>query len=175
MSITVRIGDITDFNRLEWAWQNSIDTQRVYRERIQKGSQEFWVVELTKDQQEEDLLGEFHIVWESPDPDEADGMTRAYICAYRIHPEYRGEGYGKSLLNAVLNRLREQGIQEATIGVKQNRPEIKEMYQKWGFTELLKVKQVDHHNFDENGNPNPVDSPIELYMKKLSESEGFDE
>ncbi len=172
MTVQVRRGNIDDFSRLDWAWQHGLNTQKVYRERIEEGLQEFWVVESTESRTSGNyLLGEFHIVWTSPDLEEADGVNRAYLCAFRIHPDHRGEGHGKTLLNAVLNRLREQGRDQATIGVKQNRPEIRDMYYKWGFTELVKIKEVDNHNFDEQGNPNPVDSPIELYLKKLSKSE----
>ncbi|OWZ84427.1 GNAT family N-acetyltransferase [Natranaerobius trueperi] len=161
----IRQGVISDFERLNWAWRkDNIPTQKIFKDRILEGKQEFWVVESSE---HEELLGEFHIVWNSFDPYEADGLSRAYICAFRIHPEYRGQGLGRKLKDRVLQRVKEAGKTQVTIGVKSDRPEIREMYKKWGFTELIKTKDVDHHNFDSYGNPNFVDNSIELYLKYL--------
>ncbi len=160
----IRKGDIEDFDRLEWAWSRDHSTQTVFKARIRKGVQEFWVVDPGNSRE---LGGEFHIVWVSPDIDEADGVTRAYVCAFRVHSKYRGLGLGTALKDAVLKRVADQDREAVTIGVKKNRPEIKAMYMRWGFTELIKIKRVDHHNFDRGGQPNEVTSPIELYLKHL--------
>ncbi|ACB83884.1 GNAT family N-acetyltransferase [Natranaerobius thermophilus] len=174
MKKKIRQGKISDFSRLSWAWDNNPSTLKVFKQRMNMGIQEFWVIEsLEKDNNGNlpvELAGEFHIVWDSPDPDEADGEARAYLCAFRVHPDYRGLGLGKNLMEGVLSRVSQVGRTQVTIGVKQNRPEIKEIYHKWGFTELVKLKTVDHHNFNEQGEPNPTDFPIELYLKYLSKN-----
>lgn len=166
MTISIRYGNESDFSRLSWAWGKDISTQKVFKRRISKGMQELWVVESHKNT--EVLLGEFHIVWKSPDLDEADGQLRAYLCAFRIHPEYRGQGLGRRLFESVLKRVKKAGKTEVTIGVKKNRPEIKQLYHSWGFTKLIKEKHIDHHSFDDNELPNYVESPIELYLKSLN-------
>ena len=163
--LRVRKGNISDFSKLKWAWTKDFPTLEVFKDRIANGKQELWVVDLEDFQGR--LVGEFHIVWDSPDPDEADEKNRAYLCAFRIHPDYRGQGYGKALLEGVLDRVREQGIREVTIGVKENRPDIRELYYKWGFDELIKTKKDDHHNFNINGEPNTTEVPIELYLKEF--------
>lgn len=159
----VRKGKKTDFNRLEWGWCKDYPTKRMFVKRLEEGWHEFWVVEEKKREQ---LLGEFHIMWDSPDKDEADGKKRAYLCVFRVHPEHRGKGIGKALKERVFLRTEERKIKELTIGVKKDAPDIRKMYYRWGFRELLKKKYVDHHNINEKGNYTELNVPIELYLKK---------
>ena len=171
--VHIRKGTLEDFYRLHWAWYKDGPTQQVFAGRIQRGTQEFWVIEPklechhTQSGEHRELMGEFHIVWESPDKDEADGKGRAYLCAFRTHPDYRGQGLGTALMRAVLSRVKEAGRTEVTIGVEKDRPRVKEFYQKWGFTDVIKVKNIDHHNFSCRGEPNYAKAPIELLLKQL--------
>lgn len=41
------------------------------------------------------------------------------------------------------------------------------MYNSWGFTKLIKLKDIDHHNIDSNGNPKPVGIPTALFLFKI--------
>ena len=159
----VRKGTKDDFKRLEWGWNKDYPTKEMFINRMKNGIHEFWVVE---SRELFELLGEFHIVLESPDKDEADGKSRAYLCVFRIHPSYRGMGLGKKLKEKVFSRVEELGKVELTIGVKKESPKIRSMYHRWGFTKLIKKKYIDHHNINYYGEYSRLDIPIELYLKK---------
>ena len=156
-----RMGTTDDFLSLDWAWtKKQRHTQKIYIENIFKGVQEFWVCE-----KHGTCIGELHIVWNSPDMDEADGRNRAYLCAFRVHPDYRGCGIGSSLMKRVLKRVEERGFHEVTIGVAQSDKTLKRIYNSWGFNQYLKTKTVDHHYFDEHGEPKAM-SPFDLLLNQ---------
>lgn len=103
----IRKGKIEDFKKLnqDWAWnpeaQWQMKAQQDYIKGIKAGTQEFWVVE-----QSEEILGEFHLYWDKAgDPEEADGKKRAYLSAFRIHPDHRGHGLGTKLMERVIERI----------------------------------------------------------------------
>lgn len=138
--INIRLGKIGDFQKLKqpWAWDFENEWQRNaqkdYIKGIQEGTQEFWVIE-----EGDQILGEFHVYWtKASDPEEADGKKRAYLSAFRIHPDYRGQGLGTKLMKRVIERIKAKGFTEVTIGAYKHEPEIQKLYQKWGFTELIK-------------------------------------
>ena len=160
----VRKGREEDFIRLDWGWYKDYPTQNMFINKLHIDVLEFWVVE---EEGIEDLLGEFHIIWNSPDKDEADGNERVYLCVFRVHPGYRGKGIGKALKDVVFERLREEGKKEATIGVKKDLLDLKKMYLNWGFTSFIKNKKIDHHNVDEEGNYKKTAIPIQIYLKNL--------
>lgn len=135
----IRQGHIADFSKLNHAWAWSPNNawqqkaQRDYIVGIEAGTQEFWVVE-----EGEAILGELHVYWDKEDKEEANGKTRAYLSALRIHPDHRGKGWGTQLMQRVLERIKEKGFHEVTIGAYHHEPEIQALYQKWGFTEFVK-------------------------------------
>ncbi len=157
--MNIRQGKIEDFEKLnhEWAWNPEKEwqqkAQKDYIKGIQAGRQEFLVIE-----NEDQIIGEFHIYWKKNDTDEADGKKRAYLSAFRIHPEFRHQGFGKKLMTAVLERIKEKGFSEVTIGAYKHEPEIQKLYEKWGFTEF--VKEAIEETTD--GKPTYL-----LFLKKL--------
>lgn len=64
------------------------------------------------------VKGLMHLFWDSEDKDEANGKDRAYISAFRIDEGYRGQGLGKKLMLRALDRIKERGYTEVTIGVE---------------------------------------------------------
>jgi ribosomal protein S18 acetylase RimI-like enzyme len=136
--MNIRVGVIDDFKLLnqDWAWSQA-DWQRDAQidtiQSINDGKQEFWVIE-----NNEQLIGEVHIAWDQEDNDQANGVTRAYLFALRIHPDYRGQGLGSKLVARVIERIQERGFFEVTIGAYKDEPHLMELYEKWGFTEFIK-------------------------------------
>ena len=135
----IRLGRIEDFQKLNHDWALSPDSewqqkaQKDYIKGIEAGTQEFWVIE-----HGDEILGEFHIYWDQKDKDEANGKKRAYLSAFRVHPDHRGQGLGTKLMQRVIERIQENGFTEVTIGAYHHEPEIQELYKKWGFTEFVK-------------------------------------
>jgi|CXWL01.1.fsa_nt_gi ribosomal protein S18 acetylase RimI-like enzyme len=156
--MNIRKGVIKDFEQLnqDWAWDQADwqrESQKTTIQAIHDGKQEFWVIEA-----DDHIIGELHISWEKEDKDDANGQNRAYLFALRIHPEYRGQGLGTKLMFSVLQRVKENGYAEATIGAYKDEPHLKELYKKWGFTEF--VKEVMETNSE-------YSKVYELFLQKL--------
>ena len=161
----IRIGSVDELKLL---WKNSgSPTENYFIEGIKKGNIEFWTVENDKDNQ---LIGELYIFWDSEDKDEANGKDRAYICAFRIDEKYRGLGLGKELMKRVLERVIEKEFCEATIGVDNDDADrLSKMYKSWGFSELVKLQNIDNHYLDINGEATYYEVPYALYLNKQEE------
>lgn len=159
----IRLGSVDEL-RLLWG-DNNLPTKNYFIDGIEKKNIEFWTIENEKDSS---LIGELYIFWDSEDKDEANGKDRAYLCAFRIKEEFSGQGLGKKLMERVLERISEMDFSEATIGADNNDAErLTNMYKSWGFSELIKLQDVDHHYIDGNNNPTYYETPYPLYLKKL--------
>ena len=75
-------------------------------------------------------------------------------------------------MNEVLKRVYNKGYKEVTIGIdNENYESLKFMYNKWGFTHLVKMQTHDYHYFDSSNQIYEFDEPTELYMKQFDESQ----
>ena len=159
--MNIRQGTLDEFKRL-WNYSKS-STYNYFLENMGRGIIEFWTIE-----EEDNLIAELYIFWNSIDKDEANGKDRAYLCAFRVQKEFQGKGIGSLLMKKVIYRIKEKGFQEVTIGID-NREyvKLKELYEKFGFNELLKSTYTDNHYFDEEGNPTIYDEKYQIYINKL--------
>lgn len=157
----IRIADINDFKKV---WNNSNSpTYKYFLDQLIKKNIEFWTIEL-----EDNLIGELYIFWNSEDKDEANGVNRAYLCAFRIEKEYQGLGYGKLLMNTVLERIKSKGYTEVTIGIDNDDfIKLESMYKKMGFLTHIKSTNIDYHYIDKEGMPTMYKNPYMLKMKIL--------
>lgn len=159
----IRIGSKDELKQL---WGNSnLPTQTYFVDGIEKGNIEFWTIENEIDSS---LVGELYIFWNSEDKDEANGNDRAYLCAFRINKEFQGSGLGKMLMQRVLLRVKEKGFSEATIGVDNDDVErLTCMYKSWGFSNLIKMQNIDYHYINKNNKPTYYEVPYALFLNKL--------
>ena len=88
-------------------------------------------------------IGELHATYESDD-ERAVKEKRAYLFAFRIHEDYQGRGYGKQLLQSVIDTLNEKGYTEFTVGVEDDNVRAKHIYNSLGFTELIARKYEEY-------------------------------
>ena len=100
----------------------------------------------------DDLIGELHVTWRSNDPRIAIDGQRAYLSAFRIREDKQGYGFGSHLLDSVI-RVIDQGMyQEITVGVEDDNPRARHMYEKRGFTRRIarcrESYQGDEYEFD---------------------------
>lgn len=158
-----RIGTIGELISL---WGNgNIPTRNYFIKGIEKGNIEFWTIENEVDSS---LIGELYIFWDSEDKDEANGKDRAYLCAFRVKEEFRGHGLAKKLMQRVLERVKEKGYSDVTIGAdNDDRERLTSMYKSWGFNELVKLQHCDYHYIDSNNNYTYYEVPFALYMNRL--------
>ena len=99
------------------------------------------------------------------DPEFADGTTTAYLCAFRVKREYRGQGLGSKLMHAAFADLKSMGFRRATIGV--NDPPNEALYRRLGFDTDVKTCYVDPCARDEAMQPEPDDVGFLLLAKEL--------
>ena len=86
---------------------------------------------------EERLIGELRVAYTHKDSRFAIMGKRAYLYALRIHKDFQGNGYGKYLLDEVINNLYQKGYKEYTIGVEEDNKPALHLYSKLGFSELV--------------------------------------
>ena len=91
-------------------------------------------------------IGELHAAYESDD-ERAVKEKRAYLFAYRIHEDYQGNGYGKQLLQNVIDTLYKNGYTEFTVGVEDDNGRAKHIYDSFGFTELFARKYEEYQGY----------------------------
>ena len=91
-------------------------------------------------------IGELHTAYESDD-ERAVKEKRAYLFAFRIHEDYQGRGYGKQLLQSVIETLNEKGYTEFTVGVEGDNVRAKHIYNSLGFTELIARKYEEYQGY----------------------------
>ena len=61
-------------------------------------------------------------------------VDEAHIATIAIHPEFRGNGYGKKLLAETLRQSIQRGAVLATLEVRENNSLAQQMYKNFGFT-----------------------------------------
>lgn len=60
-------------------------------------------------------------------------LDEAHITNIAVHPEYRGKGYGKRIVKALIDRAREEGIFKITLEVRKSNEAALNLYKKYGF------------------------------------------
>lgn len=106
---------------------------------IQKG-----VIDIFGLYEDEALIAELRVKYESEDEAFALRGKRAYLYAFRVRGEYQGRGYGKLLLKTVLARLEEAGYDEFTVGVEDDNLRALHIYRSFGFNEFLLRKREEY-------------------------------
>ena len=159
----IRMGTQDEMKSL---WENiNSPTGQYFVKGIDEGNIEFWTIENKEDSS---LIGELYIFWNSEDKDEANGIDRAYLCAFRVDKEFQGQGLGKKLMHTVFQRIKDKGFKEVTIGADNNDGErLTFMYKSWGFSELVKLQNIDYHYIDKDNKPTYYEEPYGLYLKRL--------
>ena len=124
-------------------------TAKYFYRNISSGNAAFWTVD-----NEGELIGELYAFLNiEEDRDFADGISTAYLCAFRIRKEYRGQGLGTSLMERALADLKASGFRYATIGVSEERNE--RLYRRIGFTKEIKTCYSDPCARDDDMHPIP--------------------
>ena len=123
-------------------------TAKFFYNNITVGNADFWTLD-----RDGELIAELYAFYDLDDKDFADGKTIAYLCAFRVKKEYRGQGYGSRLMTAVLDDLKEKGFRNVTIGVGSDEPQNYRLYQRFGFNSKIKDCHYDPCGMDENMQP----------------------
>ena len=129
---------------------------------ITEGNAAFWFLD-----RDGEAIAELYAFFDLADKTFADGRTTAYLCAFRVKAEYRGQGHGTRLMTAVLAELKEMGFRYATIGVGSDEPRNLRLYQRFGFSMKIGDCHYDPCGMDENMQPIYDDTVWWLLRKSL--------
>ena len=148
-----------------WGYQgveNAPCTAKFFYQNITSSNAVFWTLDHNGE-----LIGELYVFLDLEDNDFADGTSRAYFCAFRVKPEYRGQGLGSRLMEKAIAELKENGFRSATIGVAMDEPQNIKLYHRMGFTVKIKDCYYDPCGFEENGQPIYEEAGWWLLAKEL--------
>ena len=137
-------------------------TAKFYYHNIVSGNAVFWTLDNNGE-----IIGELYVFRNLDDKDFADGTNTAYLCAFRVKEEYRGQGLGSGLLKAALTELKEAGFRTATIGVGSDKPLNIQLYRRFGFVRKIKDCHYDPCGMDENNQPEYEEEAWWLLSKDL--------
>lgn len=132
-----------------------------FHNNISSGNTIFWTVE-----EDDELIGELYVFKDLSDKDFADGTSTAYLCAFRVREDYRGQGIGSKLLEHVLDDIKSKGFSKATIGVSPDEERNLKLYKSFGFNNKVKECYVDPCALDDKMQPKK-DSGFWLLEKEL--------
>lgn len=121
----------SDLPDLEWDGEFT-HFRAIYRsayERSQVGQSVCWVAE----HQGRGVIGQLFIQLDSDVTDLADGISRAYLHAFRIRPEYRCEGLGSFMLALAETDLIKRSYKILTLNVTQNNLDAIRLYERYGY------------------------------------------
>ncbi|MBR4462318.1 MAG: GNAT family N-acetyltransferase [Erysipelotrichaceae bacterium] len=135
-------------------------TAKFFYRNISDGNAVFYTADL-----DGKLIGELYSFLSLDDNEFADGITTAYLCAFRVRKEYRGQGIGHRLMETALTDLKLKGFRYATIGVDDERNE--RLYHSLGFTLYVKDCHNDPCDMDDDMHPVYVETGFQLLKKEL--------
>ena len=116
--------------------------------KIKRGNAEFWTIDCGGE-----LVGELYVFFELEDKDFADGEGTAYLCAFRVKKELRGQGLGTKLIRRVVEHIKDLGYQRISIGVDATDAANIRFYRRLGFTGKGKECTEDPCDRDEAMRP----------------------
>ncbi|MCL2408784.1 MAG: GNAT family N-acetyltransferase [Oscillospiraceae bacterium] len=113
------------------------DTEKFIKERaerIENRDVDVYVIE-----SDNHFIGEVTIVFNDKRcEDYTIPNRRVYMEGFRVLDEYQNKGIGQYFLSQVVNKIKEQGYSEITIGVADDNENAKHIYSKHGFTEFVR-------------------------------------
>ncbi len=83
------------------------------------------------------FIGEGALVLDTDDSDYTIPNRRVYVSRMIVKKEYRNRGIGTEILAFLIEKAKEMGFKEITIGVDKDNENALHLYRKYGFTEVL--------------------------------------
>ena len=121
---------------------------KFFCDNIKRGNTEFWTLDY-----DGELIGELYVFYDIEDKDFADGKKNAYLCAFRVRTDFRGQGLGTKLICHVMDYIKALGYQRISIGVDITDTANIRLYKRLGFTRKIKECTEDPCDRDENMQP----------------------
>ena len=130
-----------DYNKCSNIWNmESQPLAEKWREEISLGNRLVYIYKINGE-----FIGEGALVLDVDDADYTIPDKRVYVSRMIVKKEYRNRGIGSTILEFLINKAKEMGFSEMTIGVDKDNANALHLYRKYGFTEVL------FDGADENG------------------------
>lgn len=84
-----------------------------------------------------EFIGEGALVYDAGDKDYTIPNQRIYVSRMIVKKEYRNQGIGSEILTFLIDKAKEMGYTEMTVGVDKDNENAVHLYEKFGFTEVL--------------------------------------
>lgn len=114
-----------------WDMKNSPFTERFYNE-ILDGKRHVFIYK-----ENGTFLAEGALVTQHEDPDYTIPNKRIYLSRMIVKREYRNKGIGTIMLKFLINKAKEMGYIEISLGVDLDNNAALHLYKKHGFTEVI--------------------------------------
>lgn len=111
-----------------WNKQKFLSTENYIKEQIKAGNREVFVLAA-----EDEYIAMCDLVYNNPEY-ETVSAKRLYLPRLVVKKGYRGEGYGKAIVQEVLSIAKEKGYPEIVLGVDCDNTVAINLYKKLGFT-----------------------------------------
>ena len=130
---TIEKLNIKDYKKCNniWNMKKCEFTEKFYKE-IEDGNRVVFIYKIN-----DDYVGEIAYVLDMKDSDYTITNKRIYISRLIVKKEYRNKGIGGILVDFILEKVKEMGYNEATIGVDKDNMSALHLYKKKGFTNVL--------------------------------------
>ena len=130
---TIEPLDIKDYHKCSNIWNMKAQplTEK-WREEIASGNRQVYIYKVNGK-----FIGEGALVFDTGDPDYTIPDKRVYVSRMIVKKEYRGQGIGSEILTFLIEKAKEMGFNEMTIGVDKDNTAALHLYRKFGFTEVL--------------------------------------
>ena len=142
--IIFEIDDIAKLNTIEplnledyhkcsniWNMKNQPLTNK-WLEEIKNGNRLVYIYKI-----DGEFIGEGALVLDTSDPDYTIPNKRVYVSRMIVKKEYKNRGIGSDILKFLIEKAKEMGFSEMTIGVDKDNLNALHLYKKFGFTEIL--------------------------------------
>ncbi len=129
MNYTIKKLDISEYNKCNNIWNMAkFPLTEKFKKQIQEGNRVVFVYEVNGE-----FLGEIAYVLDMEDIDYTIPNQRVYISRLIVKKEYRNQGIGGTLIDYILDVVKNLGYKEATIGVDKDNTSALNLYRKKGF------------------------------------------
>ncbi|MDE6709436.1 MAG: GNAT family N-acetyltransferase [Oscillospiraceae bacterium] len=124
---------LADYSKCSNIWDmNAFSQTEFFRQEIESGNRVVYVYK-----QNGEFIGEIAYVFDMRDNDYTIANQRIYISRLIVKKEWRGNGIGGILIDFIIEKIKDMGYKEVTIGVDKDNLAALHLYRKKGFTIIL--------------------------------------
>ncbi len=133
LTATIEPLEAEDYGKCENIWNMKAQPlAERWLDEIKSGNRLVFIYKLNGE-----FIGEGALVFDTGDSDYTVPGIRIYVSRMIVKKEYRNRGIGSKILEFLVEKAKEMGYREMTIGVDKDNVNALGLYKKFGFTEVL--------------------------------------